>query len=160
MMKMKKLMVLLLAGMMSFGAIACGDKGGWGDDDASTSSVEEVIEGVTNPYKLTMFNFTGGYGEEWLNTLVTRYKKERAGKVFTVDGKEYDGVDFEIAKEKTTTLITQLRRQFFVVVVPHTDRVAQCRHSVNVRPRVHLDQPAPVRTFLELQRGVQHVHLH
>ena len=102
MMKMKKLMVLLLAGMMSFGAIACGDKGGWGDDDASTSSVEEVIEGVTNPYKLTMFNFTGGYGEEWLNTLVTRYKKERAGKVFTVDGKEYDGVDFEIAKEKTT----------------------------------------------------------
>jgi hypothetical protein len=47
-----------------------------------------------------VYSFTGGYGEEWLNTLATRYKKVRAGKTFTVDGVEYDGIDFEFAKEK------------------------------------------------------------
>ena len=111
----KKLMVLLLAGMMCFSAAACGDKGGagdggWGDLPPTTSGgnpttseggeVEE-IPGVTNAYKLKVFSFTGGYGEEWLNSLATRYKKERAGKQFTVDGVTYDGVDFEFTKEKT-----------------------------------------------------------
>ena len=101
----KKLMVLMLAGLMSFGAAACG---GGGTSDGGTSigggnsTSEEPIVGVTNPYKLKVFSFTGGYGEEWLNTLVYRYKKERAGKEFTINGKTYDGVEFELAKEKTT----------------------------------------------------------
>lgn len=110
----KRLMVLMLAGLMSFGAAACGGGGGnsgWGDmsgdaGNSTTSEKEEVIEGVTNPYKMKMFSFTGGYGEEWLNALTTRYKKARAGKKFTVDGREYDGVDFEITKEKT--IMTQM----------------------------------------------------
>ena len=111
MMKMKKLMVLMLAGLMSLGATACGGGGGdWGSAPATSSdsnnvtseSASEEVAGVTNPYKLKVYSFTGGYGEEWLNTLAARYKKERAGKKFTVDGKEYDGVDFEFTKEKTT----------------------------------------------------------
>ena len=105
----KKLMVLMLAGLMSFGAAACGGGGdtstGGGNKPSgggSSASSEEPIVGVTNPYKLKVFSFTGGYGEEWLNSLVYRYKKERAGKQFTVDGKTYDGVEFELTKEKTT----------------------------------------------------------
>ena len=100
----KKFLMLALAGVMSFGAVACGGGGDWGDASqggGASSGKEEVIEGVTNPYKLKVYSFTGGYGEEWLNTLATRYKKERAGKKFMVDGKEYDGVDFEFTKEKT-----------------------------------------------------------
>ena len=110
----KKLMVLMLAGLMSLGTVGC-NFGGSGDTSTGggnsgetsigggvTSEEEEVIPGVTNPYKLKVYSFTGGYGEEWLNTLVSRYKKERAGKKFTINGKEYDGVDFELTKEKTT----------------------------------------------------------
>ena len=101
MMKMsKRLMVLMLAGLMSLGAVACGGTSTGGGN--STTSESAPIEGVTNPYKLKVYSFTGGYGEEWLNTLVARYKKERAGKTFTVNGREYDGVDFELTKEKTT----------------------------------------------------------
>jgi len=99
----KKFLTLALAGMMSFGTVACGGGSEWGDepeDSKASSSVEETIEGVTNPYKLKVYNFTGGYGEEWLNALATRYKKARAGIKFTVDGKEYDGVDFDFTKEK------------------------------------------------------------
>ena len=73
----KKLMVLMLAGLMSFGAAACtgGDAtsiGGGNKPGGGTS--EAPIEGVDNPYTLKVFSFTGGYGEEWLNTLVSRYK--------------------------------------------------------------------------------------
>ena len=103
----KKMMVLMLAGLMSFGAVACGgggdtSTGGNNTSIGGNSTSEEAIAGVTNPYKLKVFSFTGGYGEEWLNSLVYRYKKERAGKEFTINGKTYDGVEFELAKEKTT----------------------------------------------------------
>ena len=82
----KKLMVLMLAGLMSFGAAACGGGGststGGGNTSMGGNTSEENIPGVTNPYKLKVYSFTGGYGEEWLNSLVSRYKKERAGKEF------------------------------------------------------------------------------
>ena len=103
----KKFLMCMLAGLMCFSTAACGggDMDDWGDastggGQSSTASVGGEIEGVTNSYKLKVYNFTGGYGEEWLNSLVNRYKQARAGKKFTVDGKEYDGVDFELTKEK------------------------------------------------------------
>ena len=102
----KKLMVLVLAGLMSFSTVACMGGGNTSTGGGNTSvgggsASEENIPGVTNPYKLKVFSFTGGYGEEWLNSLVSRYKRARAGKEFTIDGKTYDGVDFELTKEKT-----------------------------------------------------------
>ena len=102
----KKLMVLVLAGLMSFSTVACMGVGSTSTGGGNTSvgggsASEENIPGVTNPYKLKVFSFTGGYGEEWLNSLVSRYKRARAGKEFTIDGKTYDGVDFELTKEKT-----------------------------------------------------------
>ena len=101
----KKLMVLMLAGLMSFGAAACGGGGdttstGGGNKPGGGTS-EAPIEGVDNPYTMKVFSFTGGYGEEWLNTLVSRYKRERANKEFTINGTTYDGVEFELTKEKT-----------------------------------------------------------
>ena len=94
----KKLMVLMLAGLMSFGAAACtgGDTTSIGGGNNPGGTSEAPIEGVDNPYTLKVFSFTGGYGEEWLNTLVSRYKRERAGKEFTINGKTYDGVEFEL----------------------------------------------------------------
>lgn len=103
----KKLMVLMLAGLMSFSTVACMGGGNTSTGGGNTSmgggnvTSEENIPGVTNPYKLKVYSFTGGYGEEWLNSLVSRYKRARAGKEFTIDGKTYDGVDFELTKEKT-----------------------------------------------------------
>ena len=93
----KKLMVLVLAGLMSFSTVACMGGGNTSTGGGNTSvgggsASEENIPGVTNPYKLKVFSFTGGYGEEWLNSLVSRYKRARAGKEFTIDGKTYDGV--------------------------------------------------------------------
>lgn len=115
----QKMLMCLLAGMMVFSTAACGgsgDNGGDGWGNASTggntnqsdnsgsgnTNVDEPIEGVTNPYKLKVYSFTGGYGEEWLNSLVVRYKKARAGKEFYINGVKYDGVDFDLAKEKET----------------------------------------------------------
>ena len=107
----QKFLTLGLAGLVAFGTVACGggDAGGnkWDDvsipanPTSSSSSVDETVEGVTNPYKLTVHSFTGGYGEDWLNALARRYKQARAGIKFTVAGKEYDGVDFEFTKDKT-----------------------------------------------------------
>ena len=96
-----KLLVCLLAGMMCIGSAACGG-GTTGGTQNSGSDVNEPIAGVTNPYKMSVYSFTGGYGEEWLNALAARYRKARAGKEFTINGVTYDGVDFSFAKEKET----------------------------------------------------------
>ena len=123
----KKLMVCLLAGMMAFGATACMGGGNWGGTSAggNSSSVagggnsasdnggnnggngggsdsSNVTVEVKNPYKLKVYNFQGGYGREWLDSLISRYKAERAGKEFTVDGVTYDGVDFSVEGDKQT----------------------------------------------------------
>ena len=104
----KRLTVLMLACLLSFGMVACG-----GGSAADTGS-SEVIEGVTNAYKLKVYNFTGGYGEEWINTLTSRYKRARAGIEFTVNGKTYDGVDFEITKEKWGDVFCVVRRGYLL----------------------------------------------
>ena len=116
----QKMLVCLLASMMVLSTAACGgggdnggNGGGWGDastgggnnsqsSDSGSADVNEPIEGVTKPYTLNVYSFTGGYGEEWLNSLAVRYKKERAGKEFYVDGVKYDGIDFNFSKEKNT----------------------------------------------------------
>ena len=94
---MKKIVVGALALMTCFSAVACG--GGGSDDSNGPVDVNQQL-GVTNPYELKVFNFGGGYGREWLDTLITRYKKERAKKEFVVDGVTYDGVDFNVESEK------------------------------------------------------------
>jgi len=110
-----KLLVWLLAGMMCVSTAACGgapaagtSTGGnsgntsvGGDTSIDVGTSEEEIPGVTNPYSLTVFNFDGGYGHEWLDAAISRYKKVRAGKEFTVDGVTYDGVDFKVTNDKT-----------------------------------------------------------
>ncbi|MBQ9713724.1 MAG: hypothetical protein IJV83_00190 [Clostridia bacterium] len=73
-----------------------------GGEESSSSSEEDgdVVE-AKNPYKLTMYSFSGGYGRAWLDSLVSRYKKVRAGKEFVVDGVTYDGVEFDITAAKS-----------------------------------------------------------
>ncbi len=114
----KKLMVCLLAGMMALSTTAC--SGDWGTStggssvggNSADSSVDSSVGGssdsgnvtveVKNPYKLKVYNFAGGYGSEWLDSLTSRYKAERAGKEFTIAGVTYDGVDFTVEGDKQT----------------------------------------------------------
>ena len=72
------------------------------DNGGGTSADPNATAGVKNPYKLKVYNFAGGYGREWLDSLTSRYKAERAGKEFTVDGVTYDGVDFAVEGDKQT----------------------------------------------------------
>ncbi|MBQ9782587.1 MAG: hypothetical protein IJW26_05365 [Clostridia bacterium] len=88
----KRLLVITMALLTCVSAFSCKKKQNSDDPNAN----------VKNPYTFTLFNFGGGYGREWLDTLITRYKKERAGKEFVVDGVTYDGVDFDVDSEKTT----------------------------------------------------------
>lgn len=114
--KLGKVLVSLLAATMCFSAVGCnfgggnggGNSGNGGNGGNNESSVEDVNVslGVKNPYKVKLFNFGAGYGREWLDTLITRYKKVRAGKEFTVDGVTYDGVDFTVTSDKTTMMST------------------------------------------------------
>ncbi|MBQ8342891.1 MAG: hypothetical protein IJY21_02165 [Clostridia bacterium] len=128
----KKLLVSTIALMMAFSMVACGGGGGGstsssagGGQSSSSSEVSSESSEVSsesseassesssssgggseyipqNPYTLNVYSFTGGYGEDWLNALTTRYKKERAGDVIEVDGKTYDGITFNLTKEKGT----------------------------------------------------------
>ena len=126
--KFKKLLVSAIALMMAFSTVACGGGGGGdtgspnsssqgGGVNSETGSSDEgnsSEEGDTsedwggsdyipqNPYTLNVYSFTGGYGEDWLNALEERYKKERAGDKITVNGVEYDGVTFKNTKKKET----------------------------------------------------------
>lgn len=112
---MSKVLVGLLTATMCFGAVGCGGGDGDGGDVSSSGDVNQEL-GVTNPYKLSLFNFGGGYGREWLDALITRYKAERAGKKFTVDGVTYDGVDFVVTSQKTmTTVIIQSNVPYDIV---------------------------------------------
>ncbi len=106
--KISKLLVSAMAMAMCFSSVACGGTGGGNSDNsASSGNVNESL-GVKNPYEISVFNFGGGYGREWLDTVVARYKAERAGKEFVVDGVTYDGVEFNIESEKTMmTVIAQ-----------------------------------------------------
>lgn len=71
-------------------------------DVGNSSDSSNVTVEVKNPYKLKVFNFAGGYGREWLDSLTARYKAEKAGKEFTVNGITYDGVDFAVEGDKQT----------------------------------------------------------
>ena len=88
----KRLLTGALAGIMLFGTVACGE----------TETPPDENFGATNPYELKVFNFGGGYGREWLDTAIRRYKQERAGKEFTINGVTYDGVTFDIDPAKKT----------------------------------------------------------
>lgn len=129
--KIKKLLVGAMALMMAFSTVACGGGGG-GNGDTSSSSAQgggvssETSSGETenssetsssnggdegpeytpqNPYTLNVYSFTGGYGEDWLNALEERYKKERAGDEIWVNGVKYDGVTFKNTKKKDTLTV-------------------------------------------------------
>lgn len=108
---MKKMTRKLFTGMMALimciGTVGCGGNTGDGSSNDNSVDVNQQL-GVTNPYELKVFNFGGGYGREWLDTLITRYKRERAGKEFVVDGVTYDGVDFNVESEKVMmeTIVT------------------------------------------------------
>lgn len=88
----KRILTGALAGIMLFGTVACGE----------TETPPDENFGATNPYELKVFNFGGGYGREWLDTAIRRYKQERAGKEFTINGVTYDGVTFDIDPAKKT----------------------------------------------------------
>ncbi len=88
----KRILTGALAGMLLFSTVACGE--------TETSTDENF--GAKNPYELTVFNFGGGFGREWLDTVIQRYKQERAGKEFEINGITYDGVTFDIDPAKKT----------------------------------------------------------
>ena len=97
--KMKKIWSLLLALTMGISMVACGG-GGSTDDGTSSGGTTSEAPGSSdsgsgsgnvssNPYKLKVYSFSGGYGEAWINALTERYKKERAGDTIVIDGKTY-----------------------------------------------------------------------
>ena len=125
----KKLLVSAVALMMAFSTVACG--GGGGNTGSSSSSSQGGVSSETsstpaedssseiggnssssesgstdyvpqNPYTLSLYNFTGGFGADWLYDLENRYKKERAGDTIVVNGKTYDGITFSNTEGKTT----------------------------------------------------------
>ena len=123
--KLKKLLVSAIALMMAFSTVACGGGGGGNTGSSNSSSQSGGVNSETsssgagnggetsgddgnsdytpqNPYTLNVYCFTGGYGEDWLNALEERYKKERAGDQIEVNGVIYDGVTFKNTKKKET----------------------------------------------------------
>ena len=96
----KNMFIGTMALVMCFGAVGCGGTSSGESSNSGSGDINQQL-GVTNPYELKVFNFGGGYGREWLDALITRYKKERAGKEFVVNGVTYDGVDFKVDSEKT-----------------------------------------------------------
>ena len=140
--KLKKLMVSAIALMMAFSTVACGGGGGGGDTGSSSGSSQGGVDSETssstggnssetssstggngdestytpqNPYTLTVYSFTGGYGEDWLNALEERYKKERAGDEIWVNGVKYDGVTFNNTKKKDTLSVLAPRGEQYDV---------------------------------------------
>ena len=91
----RKMFTGIMAIIMCIGAVGCGGTTGGGSSSDNSADINQQL-GVTNPYELKVFNFGGGYGREWLDSLITRYKRERAGKEFFVNGVTYDGVDFNV----------------------------------------------------------------
>ena len=119
--------VLAMALMMAFSTVACGGGGGGNTGSSSSSSQGGGVSSETsstpaedssesggnsgsgdseyipqNPYTLSLYNFTGGFGADWLYDLENRYKKERAGDTIVVNGKTYDGIAFSNTEGKTT----------------------------------------------------------
>ncbi len=104
--KIKKLLVSTMALMMTFGAVACGGGGGGvpslpnSSGQGSSSSVSTPDDGgddnsdyvPVKPFTLNVYSFSGGYGTDWMESLITRYKKERAGDEIWVNGIKYDGI--------------------------------------------------------------------
>lgn len=140
--KIKKLLVGAMALMMAFSTVACGGGGGNGGNggtssssaqgggvSSETSSGENENSSETssngggegteytpqNPYTLNVYSFTGGYGEDWLNALEERYKKERAGDEIWVNGVQYDGVTFKNTKKKDTLSVLAPRGEQYDV---------------------------------------------
>ena len=114
---MKRVLFGTMAAMMCLSTVACG--GDFGDESSSSStpnSSENLGVTVSNPYKLSLFNFGGGYGREWLDSLIMRYKKERAGKEFVIDGVTYDGVEFDVTSEKTMMVTLATTDQHYDIV--------------------------------------------
>ena len=103
----KKIFTGMMALIMCIGTVGCGGSANSGSSNDNSVDINQQL-GVTNPYELKVFNFGGGYGREWLDSLITRYKRERAGKEFVVNGVTYDGVDFKVDSEKTmmSTIVT------------------------------------------------------
>lgn len=98
---MKKKHLRLLSFVLAAAAlVGCGGSGG--NNSGSNGSNSTLPSGVTNAFQLKVFNFNGGYGTEWLQKIETRYEAARAGKKFTVNGVEYDGVDVSINPQKST----------------------------------------------------------
>ena len=125
----KKLLVSAMALMMAFSTVACGggggnpgstssSQGGGVSSETSSTPAEESSSEIggnssssesgdsgyvpQNPYTLNLYNFTGGFGADWLYDLENRYKEERAGDTIVVNGKTYDGITFNNTEAKTT----------------------------------------------------------
>lgn len=97
---MKKKHLRLLSFVLAAAAlVGCGGTNGGGSSSSGGSSLPS---GTTKAFQLKVFNFNGGYGSDWLKAVETRYEAQRAGKKFTVNGVEYDGVDVVIDPVKKT----------------------------------------------------------
>ncbi len=97
---MKKKLLSVFSMILAATAMASTFAGCGGTSGGGTSYTPPA--GTTNPFKLKVFNFNGGYGSEWLKAVETRYEAEKAGKEFVVNGVTYDGVDVEIDAVKKT----------------------------------------------------------
>lgn len=106
---MKKILLGIISLMLAIVCtVSCGGGSGTSSGGASNGGnstiggENELPSEVKNPFTLNVFNFNGGYGSEWIRAVEARYEKEKAGKKFTVNGVEYDGVDVNIDPVKKT----------------------------------------------------------
>lgn len=99
----KKVLCIVSFLLAALTLIGCGGGGtNGGTTNGGNNGNNSKPAGTTNPFELKVFNFNGGYGSEWLETVADRYEKEKAGKEFTLNGKTYDGVDVVINAQKKT----------------------------------------------------------
>ncbi len=93
---LKKLLTLLLAGLLCFPIAACGGTRGPGGGGGGGFQQEEIDP---DRYQLYVYNFNGGYGSDWLAAVKTRYEELHKNDVYP-GGKV--GVQIYINPQKTS----------------------------------------------------------
>lgn len=93
---LKKLLTLLLAGLLCFPIAACGGTRGPGGGGGGGFQQEEIDP---DRYQLYVYNFNGGYGSDWLAAVKARYEELHKNDVYP-GGKV--GVQIYINPQKTS----------------------------------------------------------
>ena len=88
---MKKTLLFILSFIVAIGTLCgCGN----GNNGNSSNKSDD------KKFELTVWNFDGGFGTEWLYSAGKRYEEVRKNDSIMVDGKEYIGIKVTPTPEK------------------------------------------------------------